>query len=231
MGLGLLLLVSVGKENIYLSIEPEITFFKIAYKKHTNYSIEPTAQYFKTTPDFSRRCTVNIAKSADLIGMIYLYVQLPSIQLENIQINNLQKKFAWVNKIGLTLINFVEIELGGTVIDRHYGDWLNIWNELTVMNGQRKAYNKMIGNTSELIEFSINKNKIGNLQHSYAFCDFLEAIDIDNFVYEIDKFITNNPIQITNIDKKIYNELINNINNHTFITIKQTGDNKKKHNK
>ena len=54
MGLGLLILVSVGKENIYLSAQPEITFFKIAYKRHTNYSTEPTPQYFKTTPDFGR---------------------------------------------------------------------------------------------------------------------------------------------------------------------------------
>ena len=65
MGLGLLLLVSISKENLYLSAQPEITFFKIAYRRHTNYSIEPTPQYFKTTPDFGRRCTVNIGKNAD----------------------------------------------------------------------------------------------------------------------------------------------------------------------
>jgi hypothetical protein len=74
MGLGLLLLVSVGKENLYLSAQPDITFFKVAYRRHTNYSIEPTPQYFKTTPDFSRRCTVNVAKNADLIGSVHLYV-------------------------------------------------------------------------------------------------------------------------------------------------------------
>ena len=63
MGLGLLLLVSVGKENLYLSGQPEITFFKIAYRRYTNYSIEPTPQYFKTTPDFGRRVTVNLSKN------------------------------------------------------------------------------------------------------------------------------------------------------------------------
>ena len=113
MGLGLLLLVSVGKENIYLSIQPEITFFKIAYKRHTNYSIEPTPQYFKTTPDFGRRCTVNISKNADLLGQSHLYIELPNIQLENFNIN---KTFSWVNKIGLSLINFIEFEIGGTIL-------------------------------------------------------------------------------------------------------------------
>ena len=44
---GLIQIVSSGKEDVYLTIKPEITFFKIAYKRHTNYSIEPTPQYLK----------------------------------------------------------------------------------------------------------------------------------------------------------------------------------------
>ena len=132
MALGLLLLVSVGKENLYLSGQPEITFFKIAYKRYTNYSIEPTPQYFKTTPDFGRRCTVNISKNADLLGKIYLYVELPTIQLENHSLLPRGiKQFSWVEKIGIALINFIEIEIGGVIVDRHYSDWINIWHELT----------------------------------------------------------------------------------------------------
>jgi hypothetical protein len=156
MGIGLLILVSVGKENLYFSAQPEITFFKIAYRRHTNYSIEQTPQYFKTTPDFGRRCTVNISKNADLLGMIYLYVELPNIQLENFNNNN-NKEFAWVNKIGLALINFIEFEIGGTIIDRHYGDWLNIWFELTNMSGNNIGYDKMIGNIPNLYNYSQTK--------------------------------------------------------------------------
>ena len=168
MGLGLLTLINVGKENIFLSAQPEITYFKIAYKRYTNYSIEQTAQYFKTTPDFSRRCTVNIGKNADLIGMTYLCIILPTIQLETI--TNL-KKFAWVEKIGIALINYIEFEIGGTIIDRHYGDWLNIWNELTISGGQKHGYNKMIGNIPVLTDFSLNKNKyILYVPLSFWFC-------------------------------------------------------------
>ena len=156
MGIGLLILVSVGKENIFLSAEPEITFFKIAYKRYTNYSIEQTPQYFKTTPDFGRKCSVNIGKNADLMGMTYIYVELPHIQMENFNNNN--KKFSWVQKIGLALINYVEIEIGGYIIDRHYGDWLNIWNELSTSNGVKKSYNKMIGNIIELTNYSLTKS-------------------------------------------------------------------------
>ena len=157
MGIGLLTLVSVGKENLFISASPEITFFKIAYKRYTNYSIEQTPQYFKTTPDFGRKCTVNIGKNADLMGMSYIYVELPNIQMENFN-NNINKKFKWVDKIGLALINYVEIEIGGYIIDRHYGDWLNIWNELTISTGVKKSYNKMIGNINLLTDYSLIKS-------------------------------------------------------------------------
>jgi hypothetical protein len=170
MALGLLILVSVGKENIYLSAQPEITFFKIAYRRYTNFSIEPTPQYFKTSPDFGRRCTVNIGKNADLLGITYLYVELPNIQMENI--SNITKKFAWVNKIGLALINFVEIEIGGTIIDRHYGDWLNIWYEMTVNLGLKRSYNRMIGNIPELTDFTQTKDSIIlYIPFSFWFCN------------------------------------------------------------
>lgn len=161
MGIGLLLLVSVGKENLYLSGQPEITFFKIAYKRHTNYSIEPTIQYFKTTPDFGRRCTANIGKNADLLSSSYLYVELPNIQIENFDsLSSNIKNFCWVDKIGLALINYVEIEIGGNIIERHYGDWLNIWFELTNSIGKLKSYNQMIGNIQNLTKFSKTKNSI-----------------------------------------------------------------------
>lgn len=169
MGLGLLILVSVGKENIYLSAQPEITFFKIAYKRYTNFSTEPIPQYFKTTPDFGTKCTINLAKNADLLSSMFLYVELPNIQMENF--TNSTSKFAWVDKIGLALINYIEIEIGGYVIDRHYGDWINIWNEITRDKSILKSYNKMIGNIPELTNYSQTKTStILYIPLSFWFC-------------------------------------------------------------
>ena len=159
MGLGLLLLVSVGKENIYLSSEPEITFFKIAYKRHTNFSIETVSQYFKSTPDFGRRVTVNLSKTADLLGGIYLYVELPDIIKENHStLPTGIKNFAWVKKIGLALLNYVDLEIGGILIDRQFGDYLNIWSELVINLGLKKGLNKMLGNVDILTNYSNGKN-------------------------------------------------------------------------
>lgn len=172
MPIGELILVSIGKENIYLSLDPNITYFKIAYKRHTNYSIEPIPQYFKSTPNFGRRCTININKNADLLGMSYLCVELPTIQPENfISISNKIKTFAWVEKIGLVLINFIEFEIGGTIIDRHYGDWINIWYEIINQEGLQKSYNKMIGNIPELTLYSkIKKSYKLYIPLCFSFC-------------------------------------------------------------
>ena len=150
MGIGLLILSSIGKENIYLSTKPEITFFKILYKKYTNFSMEATPQFFKSTPDFGRKCSVIISKNADLLGMTYLYVELPYI--------NSDLNFKWVDKIGYALINNIEIEIEGNIIDKHYGDWLNIWFELTKNHGHNKSYNNIIGNKPYLTNYSYTKS-------------------------------------------------------------------------
>jgi len=172
MGLGLLLLVSVGKENIYLSTQPDITFFKIAYKRYTNFSSETVAQYFKNTPDFSRRCTVNISKNADLLGQIYVYINLPDIIKSNhSNLPNNIKKFSYVKKVGLAILKYIDLEIGGILIERHFGDWLNIWNELTLDYGKKNAYDKMIGNIDILTDYSNGKKSYGlNIPLNFWFC-------------------------------------------------------------
>jgi hypothetical protein len=173
MSIGLLLLVAVGKENLYFNYKPEITYFKTVYKRHTNFSIEPIPQYFKSSPDFSRRCTVNISKNADLLSNIYLYVKLPDISLNNHSFlpKNI-KKFSWVNKIGIAIINYIELEIGGHIIDRHYMDWINIWHELILNAGIKKGYDKMIGNLPHIYTFSNGKSSINiNLPLTFWFCN------------------------------------------------------------
>jgi hypothetical protein len=166
MPIGNIALVNIGQENIYLVADPQITYFKTVYKRYTNFSIEPIPQYFKTTPDFGRRCTINISKNADLLSNMYIYIELPTIKSNN---NNI--KFKWANKIGLVIVNFVEIEINGNIIDRHYGDWINIWNEISCSMGHRKAYDKIIGNVDDLNNYSYTKNSyILYIPLSFWFC-------------------------------------------------------------
>ena len=159
MGGGLIQLVAQGFEDLYLTNEPEITFFKKIYKRHTNFSLELIPQLFNTIPDFGKRVTCSISKNADLLSNIYLYIELPVLPKVYDVDNELHKinTYAWTKKIGYSIINYIELEIGGQLVDKHYGDWLNIWSELTETRCQ-KSIDKMIGNIEENYSFTNGKN-------------------------------------------------------------------------
>lgn len=152
---GLIQLVANGIEDIYLTRDPEITFFKVVYRRHTNFSIEPIPQNFITPLDFGKKATCVISKRGDLINQIILVMTLPNIP-EFIGKDKL-KKFAWVRKIGLSMIKTIDIIIGDELIDRHYAEWLNIWYELIGPND--RGLDQMLGNIPELYDFSSFKNE------------------------------------------------------------------------
>lgn len=159
MGLGLLLLVSVGKEDLYLTGQPEITYFKVVYKQYTNFSIETIPQFFKTDPDFSRKVTINISKNADLLNQIYLVIDLPSIPPSNhSKLPKGIKKFKWIDNLGLGMIKSISVEIGGIIIDKLNGEFLHIYNQLNLKKSQVKGYNKIVGMTKELNSLSDGKD-------------------------------------------------------------------------
>lgn len=157
MGGGLIQLVAYGYENIYLCGDPQITFFKVVYRRHTNFAIEQIPQSFTNTPNFGKSYSCFISKNADLVGQIYLVITLPKIR----QFNNEFSKFAWVKRIGYSMIKTIEIEINGQTIDYHYGEYLSIWSELTgdFTGGNSRGLNKMIGDIPELTEFSSSKEQ------------------------------------------------------------------------
>jgi len=149
---GLIQLVAYGIEDMFITQDPQITFFKTIYRRYTNFSTEPIAQYFTQTIDFSKKAACPISRNADLVGQMFLVVTLPAINF-----TDGVTKFAWVKKIGYALINYIEVEIGGQSIDKHYGEWLNIWYELT--QEKTNAFNSMIGNISKLTEYSTTKDE------------------------------------------------------------------------
>lgn len=290
---GLIELATYGAQNIYLTSNPEITFFKVVYRRHTHFSMESIRVNFDDIVGFDTHSTLTVPKVGDLIHKMYLEIELPEIDLKrclsddkcskdikiklnksikdyktvikfmsinrtafvesheileamnnssckgviskvcnifndedneefikefNKLVNNedyvfnyeeismkgildkindsrdeykledvfeLMKiginksikvqdfyfkrvrllkslfedsvneniKFAWVDRLGHALIKEVEIRIGGDKIDKHYGDWLNIWYELTANRDKEDVYFKMIGNVEELTNF------------------------------------------------------------------------------
>ena len=140
-------LVAYGAQDIYLTGNPQITFFKVVYRRHTNFSMEAIEQTFNGSADFGKKVTCTISRNGDLIHRVYLQVTLPRIEC-----SDSGDRFRWLNWIGHVLINYVEVEIGGQRIDKHYGDWLHIWNELTQPAGHQVGYANMVGNVPRLTQ-------------------------------------------------------------------------------
>ena len=146
MGGGLMQLVSYGAQDIYISGNPQITFWKVLYKRHTNFAMEAIEVTFNGQADFGRRVTAVISRNADLMYRTYIQVTLPQIYL---LVPN--TRFRWLNYVGHRLIKQVEIEIGGSRIDRQYGDWMQIWTQLTQPLGTQVSFDDMVGNSADLV--------------------------------------------------------------------------------
>ena len=154
---GLIQLVAYGTQDIFLTKDPQITFFKTVYRRHTNFSTEMISQHFPSTPNFGDKISATISRSGDLIRKMYIVFTLPPIPiLKENGVPSEKLKFAWVKKLGYALIKSVEIEIGGQSIDKHYGEWLHIWNELT--GPKNRGFDIMIGNTDEVNKFNCCKS-------------------------------------------------------------------------
>jgi hypothetical protein len=141
MGGGLMQLVAYGAQDIYLTGNPQITFFKVDYRRHTNFAVESIEQTFNGQADFGKRVTATISRNGDLIQQMYLEVELPTLN-DNVE----SETNVWTYGVGNALVKQAEIEIGGQLIDRQYGDWMNIWTELTIPAGKRDGYDDMVGN-------------------------------------------------------------------------------------
>jgi hypothetical protein len=141
---GLMQLVAYGAQDVYLTGNPQITFWKVTYRRHTNFAMESIEQTFNGQADFGRRVTCTISRNGDLAYRTYLQITLPEIG------QGLAANARWLDFPGEQLISQVEVEIGGQRIDRQYGDWMHIWNQLTLSKEQERGYHKMIGNTTQL---------------------------------------------------------------------------------
>jgi hypothetical protein len=160
-GGGLIQLVAQGPQDTYLTANPQVTYFKDIYRKHTNFALESIEQTFNGQVDFGSRVQCIISRDGDLLSRLYLEVTLPSVNigqiLGQIAVTDADAStFQWVDHIGHALINYVELEIGGQIIDKQYGDWMYIWNELTLPVSKRGALDVMVGSDIRLCSNSIN---------------------------------------------------------------------------
>lgn len=137
---GLIQLVAIGAQDVVLTSQPEITFFSALYRPYVNFAIESIANTFSGAPDFGTDVNFDVSRSGDLITNVLLEACLPAVE-----VTGQNPTFQWACKIGNTMIEEVSVDIGGTIIDKQYGQFYNIWNELTLPEEKREGYNLMVG--------------------------------------------------------------------------------------
>ena len=164
MGGGLIQLVAYGAQDIYLTGEPQITFVKSVYLRHSNFALESIEITFSDIVKVNTRISILIPRNGDLLKRLWIEYN-PSLLLSGSIEQNINNKRI-LNTIGSdfshALIDQVEIEIGGVVIDRHYGKWLSIWRDLTQVNPYALQ-------SSLSLRGSENTGELGTLYDQMAF--------------------------------------------------------------
>ena len=151
---GIMQLVAYGAADLFLTGNPQITFFKLVYKRYTNFSTEYIAVDFDTIPSLTTtqftETTATIKRNADLVSDSYLAFKLP--QIKNISTDPKENGyFKWTTDVGVNLIERAEVFIGGQLIDRHYGSFINIYSALI------QSSFKLLG-WRELVGFDVDQN-------------------------------------------------------------------------
>jgi hypothetical protein len=148
---GLMQLVAYGAQDVYLTGNPEVTFYQAKYKRHTNFAMENIEQTVNGTAANSGRVSVTVARNGDLVGDMYLELESDA---------NTSADACWVAE---RAINNVELSIGGQRIDKHYQKWWRLYSELYLDESKKANWGKMTtatnGNTVYLpLIFFFNRN-------------------------------------------------------------------------
>lgn len=209
---GVMQLVAVAAQDQFITGSPELSFFKQVYRRHTNFSMESVRQVFLTKPTLgsSRNTfTCRINRVADLLKEVYLAFQLPAIYSSD------KFRFRWIKNIAQYMIYNCSVRIDTQLIDQLWGEWMDIWNELTLTNDQRDSYNKMTGNVDEYINPTslssyvvIDNNNISYSSYPEGLTTGSPSISSRRFYVPIPFWFTKNPglalpliaLQYQNID-------------------------------
>lgn len=143
---GLLQLVATGKQDVFLTGNPQISWFKMVYRRYTNFAVESQSMFFDGDPDFGKRLSCLIPRRGDLLGPLVLEVTLPALTLSD------GTPVSYVNAVGHALIEEISLEIGEQKIDTQTGEWMEMWSNMTTMSSQRSGFNDMIGKVDDYME-------------------------------------------------------------------------------
>jgi hypothetical protein len=150
---GLLQLRAYGTENLYLNGNPQVSYFKTVYKRHTHFATQPIEVPFETfdsiTYSTSTKIKLKIPRNADLISKFFLNITIPEIAVER---GSSQLPFRWIRYLGAQMIQRARILIGGTMIEELTGEYINLYHQTHLSDEQLKTYYELIGHVPELYD-------------------------------------------------------------------------------
>jgi hypothetical protein len=120
-------LVAYGAQDIYLTGQPQITFFKSVYRRHTNFAVESIQQTINGTASPGSRVSVTVSRNGDLLKNLW-------IQYNPQSVIGAASSTTVAPDVGHAMLYQLELEIGGQLIDRQYGKWLTVWRDLCNVN-------------------------------------------------------------------------------------------------
>ena len=157
---GLLELVAHGIQDVYLIGNPQITFFKIVYKRHTNFSMESYQISYDATPAWGNKTTFSITHYADLMHTMIFEADLPKLYSTytsdptwggpRSDFSVGEGNISWVNNTGHALVTFYDLTIGKQLIDRQYSEWMDIWTQLSQSEAKKRGLDLMLNRNNNL---------------------------------------------------------------------------------
>lgn len=165
---GLMQLVASGAQDQYISASPEFSYFRSVLRKYSNFSMESVRQTFITKPVLETSTTsytCRIGRVADLLSTVYLSFQLPDIYSDDTY------RFQWIKNLAYHMIDAYSVRVDTQLIDQGYGEWMDIWNELSLSTDKKSGNDRMIGNVDEFTSPKALDLKViienNNIRYSY----------------------------------------------------------------
>ncbi len=153
---GLLNLIAVGNQNVIIHGDPQKTFFKVTYAKHSNFGL----QKFRIdhqgirflSPTSETKFNFKVPKYGDLLMDTYLAIRMPTIwsPIVTDEGNIFSYEFKWIKDLGTQMINEITISIGGQVIQQYSGEYIKCVVERDYSNEKKELFNKMTGNVEEM---------------------------------------------------------------------------------
>jgi len=143
MSSGRIQLASVGNQDFFITGNPDITYFQKVFKKHTSFALETLNNTFEDISDFGTEVRCIIPHKGDLIRTIYIRFELPSLNNENANIG-------YTDSIGNALIEYADLLIGGQLIERITGEYMEIHNQYYVSDSKQESLKMMVGTTGQM---------------------------------------------------------------------------------